>query len=77
MPVETCHLDPIGEVLWLRFPHPASRGPEVGVHDNPTDHVEAMQPGQREIDSQKGTFTREEMMLKLRCVLEAFYHKKA
>src|SRR2546430_10765815 len=76
MPVEAGILHPVCEMLGIRLPHPAAPGEQEGVDDDPADDVQAVQPGEQEVDGVEVVVLGEVVVVELVRVLEVLHHQE-
>src|SRR4029453_16940565 len=65
VPEEARVLDAVGEPRRIRLPELRARTPEVGVHHHAADHVQHVQPGQREVDREEVVGARKQVIVEL------------
>ena len=77
MPVKPRRLDTARKLLRIFFPIPSAGKQKISVHDDPADHVYAMQAGQSEIGGVKIIRAGKMMILKFMTIFEALHDQES
>ena len=76
MPVKSGGLDPARELFGLLLPHFDPEKEKVGIDDDPSDHMQSMQAGDRKIDRVKIAGRRKMVVFEFMAIFETFDDQK-
>ena len=77
MPVKPGCFDTSRKLLWVALPHLPSEKKEIGINNNPPNHMESVKSRQRKVDRQKRIVGRKEAVMKFSAVFKVFDHQKS